>query len=89
MIRRRDAYVARAEATETQLSNLTHDTDVLGMVYTPAFSEVRQLIPTSTRPIPLIDSETGRQIANLERLRDDLIKTHRPGHDRAGSHHGR
>jgi hypothetical protein len=31
------------EVTETQLRNLTDDTDVLEMVYTPAYYAIRQL----------------------------------------------
>jgi rRNA-processing protein FCF1 len=74
MMRRRDAYVEWAEATEVALSNLTDDADVLGMVYTAAHAEIRRLIPTDPRPVPLIDSETTRQVANLEWLRDDLAQ---------------
>lgn len=74
MMRRRDQYLMWVEATEGQLSNFTDDPDALAMLHTTAYWETHQLIPTSPRPIALIDSETRRQIANLERLRDDLSR---------------
>ncbi|HSZ12868.1 MAG TPA: PIN domain-containing protein [Solirubrobacteraceae bacterium] len=74
MTRRRDNYLAWVEATEGQLSNSTDDTDILAMLETTAYWEIRQLIPTSPRPIPLIDSEIRWQTGNLERLRDDLSR---------------
>jgi rRNA-processing protein FCF1 len=85
MMRRRDQYLMWVEATEGQLSNFTDDPDALAMLQTTAYWEIHQLIPTSPRPIPLIDSETRRQIANLERLRDDLSR--RLERSRAASGH--
>jgi PIN domain len=70
--RRRDAYITWAENAETMLGNLTHDQDVTDILYTPRYWVIRDLAPESTRPIPLIESETRAQQASLERLRTDL-----------------
>jgi rRNA-processing protein FCF1 len=70
--RRRDGYIDWADASAIQLTNVTNDTDVLALPYTPAYWEIRQLIPTSPRGLPLIDAEIARQAKNLEDLRGDL-----------------
>jgi rRNA maturation endonuclease Nob1 len=70
--RSRDAYLAWVEQTESLFFNHTHATDVIEMLYTPGYWQIRQVDVNSARPIPLIEFETRRQIANLERLSDDL-----------------
>ncbi len=70
--RRQADYLHWAEATEGQLGNVTHDPDVLALPFTPAYFEIRQLIPTSPRAVAFIDSEVARQARSLEGLRDDL-----------------
>jgi rRNA-processing protein FCF1 len=70
--RRQADYLQWVEATEGQLGNVTHDPDVLALPFTPAYYEIRQLIPTSPRAVAFIDSEIARQARNLEGLRDDL-----------------
>jgi hypothetical protein len=74
VIERRDQYVDWVEATETQLANLTDDTDVLAIAYMPAYYEIRHSLvqDMSPRPVAFIDAEIARQITNLQRLRDDL-----------------
>jgi rRNA-processing protein FCF1 len=63
MMRRRDQYLMWVETTEGQLSNFTDDPDALAMLQTTAYWEIHQLIPTSPRPIPLIDSEIHSRAA--------------------------
>jgi len=70
--RRQADYLQWVEATEGQLGNVTHDPDVLALPCTPAYYEIRQLIPTSPRAVAFIDSEIARQAVSLEGLRDDL-----------------
>jgi PIN domain len=72
LMRRQSDYLQWAEGTEGQLGNLTHDPDVLAIPHTPAYYEIRQLIPSSLRAIAFIDSEIARQVRSLEALRDDL-----------------
>jgi hypothetical protein len=74
VMRRRDHYLMWVETTEGQLSNFTDDPDLLAMLQTAAYWEIHQLIPTSARPIALMDSEARRQSAELERLREDLSR---------------
>lgn len=72
--RRRDAYLDWVETTQSLFSNHTEDLDVIAMLHTAAYWEIRQLGVGSPRPVPLIESETRRQVRNLEWLRDDLSK---------------
>jgi rRNA-processing protein FCF1 len=72
--RLRDAYLTWVEETENFFTNHTHDADLLSMLYTPGYWEIRQAHADSARPIPLIESETRRQIANLDLLREDLSR---------------
>jgi rRNA-processing protein FCF1 len=74
MQRLQSRYIEWVEAVQAQLQNLTDDPAVLGMLHTAAYWEIRQLIPTSPRPVPLIQWETERQIRNLDQLRDDLAR---------------
>lgn len=70
--RRQADYLDWAEVTEGQLSNVTSDPDVLTLLYTPAYYEIRGLSSGSPRAVAFIDSERTRQVAALEALRDDL-----------------
>jgi hypothetical protein len=70
--RRQADCIDWAETTEKQLSNVTHNADVLALPYSPAHYEIRQLTPSSPRAIAFIDSEVARQVMALEALRDDM-----------------
>jgi hypothetical protein len=72
LIERRKRYIEWVEATETQLANLTNDSDIVLMPYTPAYWEIRQLTPYSPRPVAFIEGEIERQRQTLEDMRDDL-----------------
>ncbi len=72
MVRRQVDYAEWVEVTEMELTNLTHDTDVLAIPYTSAYWEILRLTPSSPRAVAVIEAEIRRQIAGLEGLRDDL-----------------
>jgi hypothetical protein len=65
-------YIAWVEVTEMELTNLTHDAEVLAMPYPTAYWEIVQLTARTPRGIAVIEAEIRRQIAGLEDLRDDL-----------------
>lgn len=70
--RRQADYIDWAEVTEGQLSNVTHDPEVLTLPYTSAYYEIRALTPSSPRAVAFIDAEAARQRQELEALREDL-----------------
>jgi rRNA-processing protein FCF1 len=70
--RRQADYIDWVEVTEGQLGNVTNDPEVLTLLYTPAYYEIRQLDPSSPRAVAFIDAERARQASALEALRDDL-----------------
>jgi hypothetical protein len=72
VMRTRDAYLEWVEFTEIKLAELTHDATMVEMLHTPRYWEVRRLVPSDARPIPLIEGERRVQAANLRALRDNL-----------------
>jgi hypothetical protein len=67
----RNAYLEWAEATESQLSGLTLDGDVITALQTPRYWRVRAL-HDDPRPFRLVDAEVRQQVAWLQALLDDL-----------------
>lgn len=72
VMRTRDTYLEWVEFTEIKLAELTHDATMVEMLHTPRYWEVRRLVPSDARPIPLIEGERRAQAANLRALRDNL-----------------
>jgi rRNA-processing protein FCF1 len=70
--RRQADYLDWAEVTEGQLGNVTNDPEVLTLLYTSAYYEIRALNPSGPRAVAFIDSERARQVTALEALRNDL-----------------
>jgi hypothetical protein len=69
---RRDCYIDWVEDTEIQLSELTYGNAVVELLHTPRYWEIRRVVPSDTRPGPLIDGEMRYQKSALNRLRIDL-----------------
>ncbi len=85
VMRTRDNYLEWVEFTEIKLSELTHDAAVVEMLHTARYWEIRRLVPSDARPIPLIDGERRVQRDNLHGMRENLeMHVHRarsaPGH---------
>jgi hypothetical protein len=72
MMRTRDSYLQWVEVAEIKLAELTHDATMVEMLHTARFWEIRRLIPTDARPIPLIEGERRVQADNLRGMRDKL-----------------
>jgi rRNA-processing protein FCF1 len=72
LMKRQRGYAEWVEVTEMQLTNLTHDVEVLAVPYSQAYWEILQLGPRTPRAVAVIEAEIRRQIAGLEGLRDDL-----------------
>jgi hypothetical protein len=71
-IARRDAYLTWVETTEVQLSELTHDETVIGLLQTSRYWAIRDLDLESGRPIPLIEGEIRSRRDVLHSLRMNL-----------------
>jgi rRNA-processing protein FCF1 len=72
LMKRQRGYAEWVEMTEMELTNLTHDVEVLAVPYSQAYWEILQLGPRTPRAVAVIEAEIRRQIAGLEGLRDDL-----------------
>jgi hypothetical protein len=69
----RDAYLTWVEAVERQLTSLTRDRAVAGMLQTPRYWHIRQIQSrVDARPAPLVEAEVGVQRGALEDLVADL-----------------
>jgi hypothetical protein len=71
-MRTRDEYLMWVEATELKLAELTHDRRVVEQLHTARHWEIRRLVPTDARPIPLIDGERRTQRDALQGMRENL-----------------
>ena len=71
-MRTRNEYLMWVEATEIKLSELTHDRTVAEQLYTARYWEIRRLVPTDARPVPLIDGERRAQRDALHGMRENL-----------------
>jgi hypothetical protein len=72
VMRTRDSYLEWIEFTEIKLAELTHDAAVTEMLHTTRYWEIRRLVPSDARPIPLIDGERRVQRDNLHGMRENL-----------------
>jgi PIN domain len=72
VMRTRDNYLEWVELTEIKLSELTHDRAVVEQLHTPRYWEIRRLVPSDARPIPLIDGECRAQRDALQGMRENL-----------------
>jgi PIN domain-containing protein len=72
VMRTRDNYLEWVEFTEIKLSELTHDATVTEMLHTARYWEIRRLVPSDARPIPLIEAERRVQLDNLHGMRENL-----------------
>lgn len=72
VMRTRDNFLEWVEFTEIKLSELTHDATVTEMLHTARYWEIRRLVPSDARPIPLIDGERRVQRDNLHGMRENL-----------------
>ena len=69
----RDAYLTWVEAVERQLTSLTHDRAVSGMLQSPRYWHIRQIQGRmDARPAPLVEAEVALQRGALEDLVADL-----------------
>jgi hypothetical protein len=69
----RDAYLMWVEAVEAQLTFLTHDRALAGMLQTPRYWHIRQIQSgMDARPGPLVMAEVAAQRGALEDLVADL-----------------
>jgi hypothetical protein len=68
----RDQYLTWVEETEIKLAELTHDRTVIEQLHTARFWEIRRLVPSDARPIPLIDGERRAQRDALQGMRENL-----------------
>jgi rRNA-processing protein FCF1 len=59
--RLRDAYVAWAETTESQLATLTDDREVLRMLHTSRYWHIAGMDISTSRPLPLVAAEVRMQ----------------------------
>jgi hypothetical protein len=71
-MQRRDQYIEWMEDTEVKLSNLTYDTAVVELLHTARYWEIRRIVPSDARPIPLIEGEFRSQRELLHDVRVDL-----------------
>ena len=71
-MRTRDEYLMWVEETEIKLSELTHDRTVVEQLHTARFWEIRRLVPTDARPIPLLEGERRAQRDALHGMRSNL-----------------
>lgn len=72
VMRTRDSYLEWIEFTEIKLAELTHDAIVTEMLHTTRYWEIRRLVPSDARPIPLIDGERRVQRDNLHGMLKNL-----------------
>jgi hypothetical protein len=72
VMRSRDDYLQWVEWAEIQLADLTHDRTIAELLHTPRYWEIRRLVPSDARPIPLIDAERRVQRDNLHGMRMNL-----------------
>jgi hypothetical protein len=72
VMHRRDSYIEWVEQTEVELSDLTYDSGVVELLHTARYWELRRIVPSDARPVPLIDGEARFQKNALNRLRIDL-----------------
>lgn len=72
LMRSRDEYLMWVELTEIKLSELTHDHTVVEQLHTPRYWEIRRVVPSDARPVPLIDGERRAQRDALEGMRGNL-----------------
>jgi rRNA-processing protein FCF1 len=68
----REAYVRWIENVESQLAHLTHDHDVIEMLQSDRYWQIRAIHNPVARPLPLVTAERDLQKAALSRLADDL-----------------
>jgi hypothetical protein len=69
----RDAYLTWVEAVERQLTSLTRDRVVNGMLQSPRYWHIRQIQRRmDARPAPLVEAEVALQRGALEDLVADL-----------------
>ena len=72
LMRTRDEYLRWVEETEIKLAELTHDSAVVEQLHTTRYWEIRRLIPSDPRPVPLIEGEKRAQLDGLRGMRDNL-----------------
>jgi hypothetical protein len=72
VMRSRDDYLQWVEWAEIKLAELTYDRTIAAMLHTARYWEIRRLVPSDARPIPLIDAERRVQRDNLHGMRINL-----------------
>jgi hypothetical protein len=72
LIRTRDNYLTWVEETEIKLSELTDDHAVVEELHTARYWEIRRLVPSDARPVPLIDGERRAQRDGLHGMCEKL-----------------
>jgi hypothetical protein len=72
LMRTRDEYLTWVEETEIKLAYLTHGSTVIEQLHTARYWEIRRLVPSDARPVPLIDGERRAQRDALQGMLENL-----------------